>query len=550
MTANKGFLRNTAVMFAAMFISKALGAVLKIPLGNILGGEGMGYFTTAYSIFTPVLSFVCAGIPTVLTRSVAGYAAAGEYRSVRNVRRCSLLLALAAGIAGSALIFAAAVPFVCVIANSPESLPAVLIIAPATVFCSITAVYRGYYEGLSDTLPTALSQVIESFVRAGVGVGLSYYVYVNGVRFFGSQSAALPYSAAAAILGVTVSEICGTLFMLVRSRRRSDSYRDSGEKMTGAEILAVCREITVKALPISLGAAASNLISLADMLTISNCIDLSASIFDGYWASDTLLSEIRSNFSGVGNFMYGCYAGIIMSVYMLTSSVSGVIARCELPRLTYAAEKGSVTDLGREIKLLIKGTASVTAPVSALMAVLSEPVLQVLYPARTAEVAVSAVPLTLLSAGGLVPALLGSVCMIFNAYGDFGFPIKVTLIGGAVKLVFNVMFIAVPQMNISGAAISSVLSCAVCLVYSVRTLKKRFGISTGCIRYSIPSVFAGLGGGVGAYLFFRGLEAHAGTLAALAVSATAGAVIYALMLFIYDSSDCAAVIRLLRKKRV
>ena len=82
MTANKGFLRNTAVMFAAMFISKALGAVLKIPLGNILGGEGMGYFTTAYSIFTPVLSFVCAGIPTVLTRSVAGYAAAGEYRSV------------------------------------------------------------------------------------------------------------------------------------------------------------------------------------------------------------------------------------------------------------------------------------------------------------------------------------------------------------------------------------------------------------------------------------------------------------------------------------
>ena len=87
----KGFIRNTAALFTAAFISKALGAVLKIPLGNILGGEGMGYFTTAYSIFTPVLSFVCAGIPTILTRSVAAYYAEGDCGKVRKMRQCSLL---------------------------------------------------------------------------------------------------------------------------------------------------------------------------------------------------------------------------------------------------------------------------------------------------------------------------------------------------------------------------------------------------------------------------------------------------------------------------
>ena len=152
MSANKGFFRNAAVMFIAMFISKGLGAVLKIPLGNILGGEGMGYFTTAYSIFTPVLSFACAGIPTILTRTVAGYTAGGKYGRIRTARRCSLLLALILGVAGAAVIYITAVPFVCYIANSPDSLPGVLLIAPATLFCSVTAVYRGYYEGLSDTL--------------------------------------------------------------------------------------------------------------------------------------------------------------------------------------------------------------------------------------------------------------------------------------------------------------------------------------------------------------------------------------------------------------
>lgn len=549
MTTKKSFLRNTAVMFIAMFISKALGAVLKIPLGNILGGEGMGYFTTAYSIFTPVLSFACAGIPTILTRTVAGYAAGREYGKIAPMRRCSLLAAFIVGLAGTALIYICAVPFVCYIANSPESLVSVLIIAPATVFCSVTAVYRGYYEGLSDTLPTALSQVIESFVRAGLGVGLSYYVYANGVRLFGSQSAALPYSAAAAVLGVTVSELCGMLFMLVRSRNGADSFSESGERLSGSELFALCREIFMKALPISLGAAASNLLSLADMLTISNCIDLSVNIFDADWSSDTLLSGIKSEYSSVGNFMYGCYAGIIMSVYMLASSASGVVARCALPRLAYAVETGEREGTGREIKLLIKGTSVITAPLTVFMAVLAGPILKVLYPARETEAAVSALPLAILSAGGLFAALLGAVCVIFHAYGDFGFPIRITLIGGALKLLFNMLFIIIPQMNISGAAVSAVLANAICLVYAVKTAKKRFGISTGCVVYTAPSAFAALSGGVGGYLFYRGLSGAAGTLPAIAVSVVLGGIIYALILFISDNEDCAAVIKSLRRRR-
>ena len=549
MSTKKGFLRNTAVMFAAMFISKALGAVLKIPLGNILGGEGMGYFTTAYSIFMPVLSFACAGIPTILTRAVAGYAACGEYGRIRVTRRCSLLLALAVGIAGAALIYAAAVPFVCYIANSPESLPGVLIIAPATVFCSVTAVYRGYYEGLSDALPTAMSQVIESFVRAGLGVGLSYYVYVNGERFFGSQAAALPYSAAAAVLGVTVSELCGMVYMLFRSRRSSDSFRMYGGKTDDTDMLAVCREIFVKSLPISLGAAASNLLSLADMLTISNCIDLSANLFAEYWERDAVLSEVTAASSGTGNFMYGCYAGMIMSVYMLAAAASGVVARCALPRLACTAETGGTAARDREVKLLIKGTAVITAPLTVLMAVLAEPILLILYPSRTLEAKVSVLPLAVLCAGGLAAALLGAVCIIFNAYGDFGFPIKLTLIGGAVKLLTNVLFIIMPFLNITGAAVSAVLSNVICLVYALKQADKKFGISSACMRHVLPSLAASLGGGAAAFMLYQGMNCDTGVLAAFVLSALLGGAVYILILFISDASDCMAVLKRLRGER-
>lgn len=543
------FMRNAAVMFAAMIISKGLGAVLKIPLGNILGGEGMGYFTTAYSIFTPVLSFACAGIPTILTRSVAELSASGDSGRIGLMRRCSLLLAAAVGIAGTLLIWLAAIPFVMYIANSPESLPGVLIIAPATLFCSITAVYRGYYEGLSDSLPTALSQVIESVVKAGLGIGLSYFVYYNGTRLFGSQQAALPYSAAAAILGVTVSELCGTVFMLIRSRGKAYRFSPAADKNNLGEILSMCRDIFLKALPVSLGAAASNLLSFADMLTISNCIDLSTYIFPGYWEDNSVLSAVRENCTGVGNFMYGCYAGMIMSVYMLAAAVPAVVGRCALPRLAYAAGTGERGAVSREIKLLIKGTSVVTLPVTVLMAVLSEPILNILYPVRATEAAVSAPALSVLSAGGITAGLLGSVFIIFHAYGDFGYPIRLTLIGGALKLLFNAIFVTLPFMNISGAALSGVISNSVCLICAVREVRRRFGVSTGIVRYSVPSLFGAAGCGIGTYLFYSGLEGSAGTIAALLISAALGGIMYALILFISDSEDCTEVIRLLRRKR-
>lgn len=549
MEKRNGFLRNAAVMFAAMVISKGLGAVLKIPLGNILGGEGMGYFTTAYSIFTPVLSFACAGIPTVLTRSIAGYTAAGEYGKIRQMRRCSLLLAALLGFAGTLLIWLAALPFALYIVNSPESLPGVLIIAPATLFCSITAVYRGYYEGLSDALPTALSQVIEAVVKAGLGIGLSYFVYYNGIRFFGSRQAALPYSAAAAILGVTVSELCGMVFMLLRSRFKRDRYIPVAEKPSRKDIFRMCREIFMKALPISLGAAASNLLSLADMLTISNCIDLSTIIFAGYWENNAELSAVTESCTGTGNFMYGCYAGMIMSVYMLAAAVPAVVGRCSLPRLSFAAGTGDSSAFSREIKLLIKGTSVVTLPVTVLMAVLSEPILRILYPVREIEVAVSALPLAVLSAGGITSGLLGAVFVIFHAYGDFGYPIKMTLIGGALKLLFNIVFVILPFMNITGAAVSGILSNVICLILSAREIRGRFGIRAGIVRYSRPSLLAAAGCGTGAYLFFRAVETAAGTITALAVSAVIGGLIYALILFISDSGDCTEVIRLLKRKR-
>ena len=71
---------------ASMIIVKLIGALFKIPLGNILDGNGMGYFSTSYSIFTRIYSFATAGLPAAIAKMVAERSVRGRARDIRRLQ--------------------------------------------------------------------------------------------------------------------------------------------------------------------------------------------------------------------------------------------------------------------------------------------------------------------------------------------------------------------------------------------------------------------------------------------------------------------------------
>lgn len=544
----KGFMRNTIIMFFALFITKGLGAVLKIPLGNILGGTGMGYFTTAYSIFTPALAFACSGVPAIVTQVAAQYSAAGKFAGLVKLRRSAVILSVVVGLAGTAAVYICAVPFTCLIANSPESLPSVLMIAPAVLFCSVTAVYRAYFEGLSDMLPTATSQVIEAVVKATIGIGLSYFVYVKGTAYLGSAEKALPYAAAAAILGVSFSELCGTVYITLRARRKSDSYCDYAAPMKRGELWKIARDILIRSLPAAAGAVAANLISFTDMLTVSNCINLSLARFPEAFEKNPILSAALKESADLGNFLYGSYSGMVMSVYMLASALTGLISRCSMPRLVCAVETGDKAALRGAEQLMIKGTALISLPVSFMTAALAEPILSLLYPYRTVEAAAGIVPLQILSLGSIFAGLGGSLFVLFQAHGDFKTPVKITLVGGAVKLIMNAAFMLIPSVNIAGAALSAVLSNALCVIYACGTLKRRYGFLMSVLKEIVPFILASAACAAAAFICYNGFILRFSSFISLVISAVAAGITYLLMVFLADSDDFTAVIKIITGK--
>lgn len=75
----QNFLHGALILAASALIVKLIGAFFKVPLANIIGGSGMGYFMTAYDFFNPVRSLAVAGIPVAVSKMVSEAVATGRF---------------------------------------------------------------------------------------------------------------------------------------------------------------------------------------------------------------------------------------------------------------------------------------------------------------------------------------------------------------------------------------------------------------------------------------------------------------------------------------
>ena len=62
--AKKSFFKGAVILGIAGIIVKVFGAFFRIPLANIIGDTGMGYYQTAYPVYVLLLTLSTAGIPT------------------------------------------------------------------------------------------------------------------------------------------------------------------------------------------------------------------------------------------------------------------------------------------------------------------------------------------------------------------------------------------------------------------------------------------------------------------------------------------------------
>ncbi|MDD6033350.1 MAG: polysaccharide biosynthesis protein [Oscillospiraceae bacterium] len=508
-TKGQNFLRGASVLAGSMIAVKLIGAIFKIPLGNILDGSAMGYFNTAYNVFTMVYAFSTAGLPTAIARMVAEQSARGRYRDIRRIHDLSVKLFFFMGLIGTILMAAFSKLYVDLAGNS-GALFSVLAIAPAIFFGCMMSAYRGYYEGLRNMVPTAVSQIVEVVAKLIFGLSLSVVVvqygqsrFKSGLTVFGKActvqeevtAAVAPYAAAAAILGVTLSTLVGTLFLLIRHRRRGDGITSSDLKYSPrpmrGRVLAI-RLIKI-AIPVSLGSIVMNVAQAVDTVTIINCLK---------FAFEKFPEAMQKVFSGVvpaqvmaageaANFIYGSYSGYALSVFNLVPSFTSIFGKSALPNVTACWSSGDKQGTRVNIESVIRMTSMIAAPASFGIFFMAGPILTLLYPSKMSEVAIAS---GVLSWQGLSLIFLGLTSPMFavlQGLGKVTLPPKYMLVGMGIKLVLNLITISIPAFNINGAALGTGACYLVILILSMRGINRITGIRFSYVRLLYKPLLCG-----------------------------------------------------------
>ena len=170
--SKQNYLHGAAIMAAGVVVTKILGAIYKIPLGNILGDEGYGYFSVAYNIYYVFLTMATAGMPVALSRMISEADTLGRPMQARKIFRVAWLTFAIFGILLGLVMFLFPTELAGML-NNVRAAQSIWALSPALVLVYLTSTYRGYAQGMSNMKPTTVSQILEVVGKVAVGLVLA-----------------------------------------------------------------------------------------------------------------------------------------------------------------------------------------------------------------------------------------------------------------------------------------------------------------------------------------------------------------------------------------
>jgi len=558
----QSFLKGAAILTAATILVKIIGMFYKIPLGNVLGAVGLSYFMTAYSIFNPISSLSTAGFPVAVSCLASENAARGRWRDVKRIFRVSFTLFVVTGLVGFALMFFGAGRLAGMVGN-PGAALSVAAMAPAIFFCCIMSAYRGYYQGMNNMSPTAASQVVESVAKLICGIGFAFRFLNRGLEEYARQGTvygavaadeaaagllALPYAAAGAVLGVTVSTAMGAAFLFLRHALRGDGV--SRERLRRAPApagyTATLKRLVLLALPVCLASAVAHVTNLIDVATIINRVGVamqrdSAAVLGMYRG---LLPQGLPE-AGVPSFLYGAFS-YTNSLFNLVPALTAPLGISALPGVASLWALGSRRQSVERIQSVVKLAALAAIPAGLGIAALAEPILSLLYPLRLQETAIAAPLLRGMGVAGVFVGITTPMASVFQALGRADIPVKLMGMGAAVKVGCNYLLLAVPALNIRAASLGTTACYAFILLAGCAWLGsvtgERVRMGKVFLKPLICGILCALAANTSFALLHRLIPSRAVCLCAVAIGGVIY-VIFALFLRVISKNEAEMLLK-------
>lgn len=494
---SQSFVEGALILMIANILVKVIGAVFKIPLNYLLGDDGMGYFGTAYTVYNWLFIVATAGLPVAISKMVAESRARGNQQEANRIFAVSYKLLGCIGVVGFLFLFFFA-DWCASIMASPDAASGIKALAPAILFVSIMSVYRGYFQGHQNMLPTAISEVSEALGKLTVGYCMALIFVSYGVD----------KAAAGAVFGVSAGAMLGAVSLAIIHFFKKDKTAVPDAKQPVRSNGTLLKELVRIAVPITIGASVFSLTSIIDAAMIMRRLQESA-----HFSYDA------------ANNLWGAYTGKSITMFNLVPTLITAISISIVPTIAaaFATRKYGEAQIATQRSLKI--TILLTAPCAVGMALMAGPILHLVFHSTSAESTLSVLGYAI-----IFVSLVSLTNAILQATGHAVIPVIHMVIGGIVKIVVNYRLVGNPDINIVGAPIGTNLCYIVILALNLVSIHRIIKIKYNVVDLVLKPLAAVVAMGA-VVVALKNATLSWGNVLSTLVTIACAAVVYVTVLF-------------------
>lgn len=328
-----------------------------------------------------------------------------------------------------------------------EARLSLMALSPALFFGSISAVLRGYFNGIKQISKTATSQVIEQISKCILIIGF--------VEIASKLTMNTTVFASVANFGTATSIMISLLYLLAIFFETKKILNSEAINCTyyNESNIKIIKNILKISIPIGFSAILGTLNKNIDSITIVRILT-------------PILGE------ELAKLKYGIISSKVDILTMVPLSFNIAFSTVLIPEVSAAFARNDYENINKKVSFSLLITGIIAIPTTILMSVYSNQILHLLFPN---------------SSGGGELLKISSFCIIFMAFnqtivgvlhgiGKNKSVVFTNIVGVFIKLLFNIILLPVENIYEKGAIISNLISCFVIFSINLHVLRKNLRI--------------------------------------------------------------------------
>ena len=487
----QSLIKGSLILGVAGILTRFLGLFFRWPLIMLIGDEGVGYYQMSYPLYMFFVA-MASGIPVAMSKMVSEKNAKGDITGSFEVTKEASILMLIIGTGTSLILFLFANPIVKFLQWDSRAYYSLIGISFAPLIISMMTVYRGFFQGLQNMTPSAVSQILEQIGRVVVGVGLAIILLPKGIE----------YSAGGAAFGASAGGIIGGVYLAFKYKKVKKSYGIKKVKSNPS----ILNKILLIAIPISIGTTVGSIMSLIDSILVPQKL-------------------LEAGFTNQqATILYAQLTGKASVIVNIPLTLSMALCTSLIPIIAESYVLNKKKEVNGKINLSIKLSAVIAMPCFFGLFFMAGPIMKFIFPGRFEGVEI----LKYLSIS--VPFIITTqtTTSILQSVGSYIIPVINLLIGCVAKVILTMTFVPIPQFNIYGAVAASIGAYLVTTILNVIAMKLKLKITLNFYENFIKPSFGSIAMMIVVLILYNTLYKSTGinSISCL-VSIGIGAIIYA-----------------------